>query len=614
MLGMLWLVVASGCSGSVRTVGAPQALGASIAPRPPHRLAIGAGFVCVLRAGRVRCGGDVPWLASPSATFVDVSFGEDLAEIVASDQTLCARTVSGDVVCRVGEAEEPTRWDRGDVRRVALHGDDLVVSRGDAALEWLPMDSPERSGGVQELEAGSDLVVGAGVACGLDDRGGVRCLDQFEEVRLEAQGPNASIAFDASELELRSTDGTVIEYDVLDFARGFRPSVLPRDARWIGGGCAVVGEGTVSCPHRAERAWTQIPTVTIEGVRVLEVARDFGTACVLDDRDRVLCWGDDDGALQIPRVEPVRSEVLGVTRAVAVEIAYRSEGDHACALTETGDVWCWGAWYGARPRRMDGLAAMLGAQAVEIASSPTTDCARGANRRVACWGTRRARIEDLSDEPVILPMTLIEQTNVDELDACGSDICVRSDARVTCWGEEAARAIAALEGASSIAGAGEHVCGVVHDVLRCAPLVEFEEGDEWTPTEPRSVGSIDALRGGGTLCWRARGTWRCARAGVEIPAGTIDVWSGGYRICAIDGDGRVACTGVDAAGLMARDADSAELVDQDWLGPARSVSLSLNLGCAIGETGRVHCWGPTRSPALGDGQSVDWAEPRVVDE
>lgn len=114
-----------------------------------------------------------------------------------------------------------------------------------------------------------------------------------------------------------------------------------------GRACARLADGTVWC-WGAEPLGHGEPGGSAAPVRVLGIEGAISLAvggqhtCAVDGEGRVFCWGDNSGGqLGIAPFnhdvwEPLR--IYGVPRAVQVAAGFA----HACALTEAGEVYCWG--------------------------------------------------------------------------------------------------------------------------------------------------------------------------------------------------------------------------------------------------------------------------------
>jgi len=110
--------------------------------------------------------------------------------------------------------------------------------------------------------------------------------------------------------------------------------------------------GTGQCGEWGEWQNEPVKVMVLSGIRSREVAVGDGFACALAETGKVYCWGRNDsgqlgsgeGAVPDPckvsSVEPVPLEGKGLMLATSPAM----DGvDSACALTEDGLVWCWGS-------------------------------------------------------------------------------------------------------------------------------------------------------------------------------------------------------------------------------------------------------------------------------
>ena len=113
--------------------------------------------------------------------------------------------------------------------------------------------------------------------------------------------------------------------------RGPDEEVRDPDARWFGGICACVNDGSVRCIGTGRRA-----VASVEERSVGECASVAGGpygGCATSVAGRVRCWGEP---LDAPGVDALRD-------IVQVEVSR----EHACARDTRGGVFCWGIdWLG----------------------------------------------------------------------------------------------------------------------------------------------------------------------------------------------------------------------------------------------------------------------------
>jgi alpha-tubulin suppressor-like RCC1 family protein len=281
----------------------------------------------------------------------------------------------------------------------------------------------------------------------------------------------------------------------------------------------------------------------------------------------------------------------------------------ACAVLGTGAAKCWGLGQFGQTGRGKKLASIEPPSAVvglsgarQIGVRRFHACARTRDGRVSCWGDNGGgwlgdgtTQDHLNPQPVRLADgTLL--ANVIDLSVGTTHSCaVDAAGDAYCWGfnthgelgdgttTDRRWAVKAGSGFTQIAAGELHTCA-----LRA-------NGDVW--------------------CWGANTSRQLGDGtsnarfvpGPSVISGAIAVASGASHSCAVRSDGAVRCWGSNGSGQAGTSCDGAgvcavaversgALVD---LTGARSLSLGLDHGCALGSAGEVHCWGANASLQLG---------------
>ena len=265
------------------------------------------------------------------------------------------------------------------------------------------------------------------------------------------------------------------------------------------------------------------------------------------------CLGDDEAVGQ-------NAQPLADVRQVAAGSL------HVCALTGSGEVYCWGS---ARQGNLgtgvpDGEIigddepidargpVSLGGEAIFITAERDASCAILADGKVRCWGACGVESECLDgtpsepigdDEvpedqpPLALPAPAID-VDLGALHACA----VLDDGAVHCWGRDG------VEDAMGYLGLDEVAAADSQPVVLASPAVKVSAG----------AGSTCALLDDGTLrCWGHPAAAGYAVSGVEssyppseappLPVGgpVADLDDAGNHRCALLQDGQVLCWGKD---------------------------------------------------------------------
>ncbi|MCB9603192.1 MAG: hypothetical protein H6720_22980 [Sandaracinus sp.] len=221
-----------------------------------------------------------------------------------------------------------------------------------------------------------------------------------------------------------------------------------------GGGvfsCALASSGSVRCWGSNVLGSLGDGTVSDDDapagpVRVLGIttARTIGAgrthACALLESGEVWCWGgNDDGQVGVPGPEtqpaPVRVPGLPTARGLYVG------GYHSCALTESGVVWCWGrdnqGQLGGRDVAGLGPAPVRGLVGVQsLALGNDHSCALLSTGLVQCWGDNIfGQLGSDGGPDSRSPVTVSVLSDVTAISAAGgSHTCATQDGSVWCWG------------------------------------------------------------------------------------------------------------------------------------------------------------------------------------
>lgn len=296
---------------------------------------------------------------------------------------------------------------------------------------------------------------------------------------------------------------------------------------------------------------------------VADVAAGAYHTCALTHGGEVYCWGrnaEQQLGVTAPQFAfaPVR-----VLNAPAGVTSLALGASHSCALTNSGQVFCWGS-------NRDGAVGVTstangpvlptlvpGVSARALAAGDAFTCAGGGSR-VWCWGRNLygelgvgpERVGQ-SSTPLMIASALADGDSLDELNAGGFAACVRGTRGVRCWGRTD---LGAIPGAPSAAAQVTPV-SVPHYVTSPPALGYIHQC---------SVDASDALR-----CWGAN----------DLGA---------------SGDGTVTrSTAPPTAALP---------FAVQRVGGRAVVGLGSGHTCAVESTGVLRCWGARYFGQLGDGR------------
>lgn len=248
---------------------------------------------------------------------------------------------------------------------------------------------------------------------------------------------------------------------------------------WGDNGTGAIGDGTLETR----------PTPTRVLSNVQSISAGNGSTCAVQE-GQAWCWGT---------ITRGRDQVrFGSVGAQSVAVGF----DHACALTTSGRVTCWGDnTYG---QLGDGtnvssysraVSVLDVANAVQVVVGNFSTCVRRENGSVACWGILGGGTPFSSTRAVEIPIE-----DATQIDAGGeySMCAVRRDHSLWCWGllvgdgttERRLRPVRVLDGVEHVAVSVDHTCAVLTDGgVRC--WGNNDAGQLGTGTRERSLAPVE---------------------------------------------------------------------------------------------------------------------------
>jgi alpha-tubulin suppressor-like RCC1 family protein len=364
---------------------------------------------------------------------------------------------------------------------------------------------------------------------------------------------------------------------------------------------------------------------------------------------------------------PVRAQLPSMLDSVVTQVTVG--GNHACALTATGAVECWGSNGSGQlgndtmedshiPTDVSGLSAGIVAIAVGLEHT----CALTATGGVKCWGDNS--VGQLGDNTTIGRLTPVDvvglSVGVVAIAAGAGHTCALTFAgRVKCWGgnvhgelgddttiERDTPTFVTSIGASvvGIVASSFHTCTLtVVGSLKCwGENADGELGDNSTTERHVPVGVVGLSAGvaalatgnlntcaltivGSVKCWGNNfygqigdNTTSNRLVPVEVSGlstGIEAITVGFAHICARNKVGGVLCWGSNINGELGDDTGSDRHTPTNVSGLSTGVvaiSAAYANTCALTETGGVKCWGYNIDGQLGDGTVTQRASPVSV--
>jgi alpha-tubulin suppressor-like RCC1 family protein len=165
------------------------------------------------------------------------------------------------------------------------------------------------------------------------------------------------------------------------------------------------------------------------------VAAGSDHLCVIDAASALWCWGDNmDGAIAIADARTNRpTEVTALPAVKAASAGFAK----TCAVTEAGDVYCWGLVndlvVGVDSRSWEPVRADFVQDVVDISSPYDSACAIHSDRTVSCWGDPMT-FTTASSEPKSWRRVPDLKDVVQVSAGAGHACAVRVDDTAWCWG------------------------------------------------------------------------------------------------------------------------------------------------------------------------------------
>jgi len=404
-------------------------------------------------------------------------------------------------------------------------------------------------------------------------------------------------------------DGNCVSY-LWDFGDGSPTSSLANPTHTYSTAGYYTARLTVTDDNGAT-AYTNIRiTVNRPSLEWTQIDGGNGFTCALTSIGGVKCWGANiygqlgDGTSLNVRSTPV--DVTGLTTGVS---AISTGGSHACALTSSGGVKCWGLnGYGQlgdgttisrlTPVDVSGLTSGV----TDITTGLNYSCALTTSGGVKCWGSNnQGQLGNTTTIDALSPIYVSGlSSGVSSIAAGGSHACaVTTGGGVKCWGYDWGFLGDGTSNQQSlvpidVSGLSSGVASVAaSDVHTCA----------LTTT-------------GGVKCWGANNQGECGDGEYTTPrltpvdvigltSGVTSISASYYHTCALTVGGGVKCWGVGGGLGNGSSSDSSSPVDVSGLSSGLSViTAGYNSSCAISTTGVASCWGNNTFGQLGNGSTA----------
>ena len=358
------------------------------------------------------------------------------------------------------------------------------------------------------------------------------------------------------------------------------------------------------------------------------------------------CWVDS-GAARCIGVNSVGQlgDSTTVNRTAAVTVSGLSSGvvsitagdSHACALTSSGAVKCWGS--NTRGQIGDGSTSNslvpvqvsgLSSGVVRIDADAENTCAVTDSGRVLCWGSNQTygagsttadANADGEADPVLVPTEVtgmsggatdvaVGGTRVSASSYYSHGCALMASGAVKCWGDNAYGEL------------GTTAAGPV------AVPADVAIGTTATAVSVGIAHSCVLTGAGGVKCWGQNSTGQLGNGtSTAVAAGTIvDMAGASTGVVQVSAGGSVTCIVTSAAALMCAGNSMSDLIRRTLFPAVVStpeivhglssnvvaVSTSFNQMCALRTNGSLGCWANNSYGQTGDGYAGKILYPQTV--
>ena len=363
-------------------------------------------------------------------------------------------------------------------------------------------------------------------------------------------------------------------------------------------------------------------TITVKALQSLSAKQD--STCVVSSAGLVKCWGGNDfgqlgdGTTQAFKNTPVT--VTNLSGAKQVAMGY----NHACAITQTGVVSCWGdnnngqLGDGTQTQRLQATPVLgLAAKATQLALTYQSSCALLETGNIQCWGSNSQGELGVGKQitPIrsLSPQTLTLGSNLKakRIVAGKNHLCaISQNDSLFCWGANEVGQLGSSSSAAvvyqatqvSLAGSVQtvaagfgHSCAATTNTVSCW-------GDNSFAQLGNNVSSTTPVTSPVTVLGLTK---------------TIDSLTlGKDHSCAVTTDDKTYCWGSRQAGQTAQTVD-AVLLDKEpkevsTLTGKRALSAGDFHTCSIEDNSVVKCWGKNDLGQLADGSNAQQSASPVL--
>lgn len=362
--------------------------------------------------------------------------------------------------------------------------------------------------------------------------------------------------------------------------------------------------------------------------------------CGLTSEGKAVCWGrgtegqiGDNGG--VDRLVPTAVNVAGIVDFDGFT-DITAGGDHTCAVTADGKVYCWGENSNGElgnnsttdaltPVQVDATGITTAKTFVEVKAGRTHTCGRMIDGLVYCWGSSTDGklggtygVDQLVPVNVKIgsnPLKTIVGLEVGRAHSCA----ITADGKAMCWGQQSADG---RLGNNATASSADPVAVDVSALLGKRSLKQISSG---------TSNSCAVNTQGRVYCWGRGDEGQNGNSFSDyltpneiLTTGTggslfAKVVVGNQHACALSTEGKVYCWGENGEGQLGNggnvDNPTPAIVDTSTITPFlgfKDISAGSNHTCGLHADGKIYCWGYGFFGQLGRNSSFSANRPVAV--
>ena len=359
---------------------------------------------------------------------------------------------------------------------------------------------------------------------------------------------------------------------------------------------------------------TQAPPVGGFEARAISVGASH--TCALTPTGQAYCWGLNTSGQLGNGTIGTGTRMVPTAVAGGLTFASISAGRaHTCALTPTGQAYCWGSNIsgqlgdGTTTNQFVPTAVAGGLTFASIGAGATDEtCALTPTGQAYCWGSNTfGQLGDGTTTRRLMPTAVAGGLTFASISAGGNRVCALTPrGQAYCWGNNGSGQLG--DGTTS---SSQMVPTAVAGGLTFASIsAGFSHTCALTPT-------------GQAYCWGINGSGRLGdgtttnRLVPTAVAGGLtfaSISAGFSHTCGIAMTGQAYCWGLNQSGQLGDGTTTTRLVPTAVIGELTFASISAGFShtCGIAMTGQAYCWGLNQSGQLGDGTTMTRLVPTAV--